>query len=293
MLWLLAACPLLGLAQSGAIIIPSSGTLNGVNTVYGTASSTVSFSVSAAGLSSGLQVQAPPGFEVSIDNANFSTTVTIPNNGTIDSQPIYIRLAKTTWVGPYSGDVILSSPGAQNKSKFMPNSMVSKKQLTITADDKTRTVNTPNPVFTATYSGLVNGDGPADLDSPPVLSSPADINSPSGLYPILLDVGLDNNYSITPVNGTLTIEPDGIPNAFTPNGDGVNDYWKISSKFVQAGCVVSVYNRNGQRVFYSVGYAIPWNGTFSGQQQSSGTYYYIIDSKDGQKPQSGSVTIFR
>jgi hypothetical protein len=46
-------------------------------------------------------------------------------------------------------------------------------------------------------------------------------------------------------------------------------------------------------VFYSVGYNTPWNGTRNGQALPVGTYYYIVQLKNGFKPLSGSVTILR
>ncbi len=87
------------------------------------------------------------------------------------------------------------------------------------------------------------------------------------------------------------IEP---PNAFTPNGDGVHDEWEIpllASLYLD--CTVDIYNRLGQQVFHSVGYAKPWNGKYKGQDQPVATYYYIIKARSDLAPVSGSVTIVR
>jgi len=84
-----------------------------------------------------------------------------------------------------------------------------------------------------------------------------------------------------------------IPNAFTPNGDGINDLWNISALQSYPGCSISVYNRYGARVYNSVNYSKAWDGTINGKQLAPGTYYYVIDLKNGKKPLAGSVTILR
>jgi gliding motility-associated-like protein len=70
-----------------------------------------------------------------------------------------------------------------------------------------------------------------------------------------------------------------IPNAFTPNGDGVNDTWFIETLQAYPGADVKVYNRYGQIVFDNHGKNIWWDGTFKGMLLTSGAYVYIIDLK--------------
>ena len=84
-----------------------------------------------------------------------------------------------------------------------------------------------------------------------------------------------------------------IPNAFTPNGDGINDNWDIQYINSYPNCTVQIFNRYGEQVYYSVGYPIPWDGKYKGSNLPVGTYYYIIDPKSGRKPVSGYVTIIR
>jgi gliding motility-associated-like protein len=84
-----------------------------------------------------------------------------------------------------------------------------------------------------------------------------------------------------------------VPNAFSPNADGINDTWHISNLPDYTGCTVDVFNRYGQRLFHSVGYNRPWDGTYNGQSLPFGTYYYIIDPKNGVSQLSGPITIIR
>ena len=89
------------------------------------------------------------------------------------------------------------------------------------------------------------------------------------------------------------LKPPTIPNVFSPNGDGVNDTWIIKYLSDFPGCTVEVFNRYGAQVFISNGYAKPWDGTHNGTNLPVGTYYYIVDPKNGIGRLTGNVTILR
>ena len=82
---------------------------------------------------------------------------------------------------------------------------ITKAALTVTADDKTRAYGDPNPPFTLSYSGFVNGDNASVIDIVPVASSTAVPATNAGTVPITVSGGNDNNYSFSYVSGTLTI----------------------------------------------------------------------------------------
>jgi gliding motility-associated-like protein len=84
-----------------------------------------------------------------------------------------------------------------------------------------------------------------------------------------------------------------IPNTFTPNSDGINDFWSIKYLNNYPAATVSVFNRNGGLVFQSRGYAKPWDGMHSGSPVSAGVYYYVIDLKDGNPVKAGNVSVIR
>lgn len=84
-----------------------------------------------------------------------------------------------------------------------------------------------------------------------------------------------------------------IPNIFSPNGDGVHDKWEINYLETYPGCIVEVYNRYGQLIFHSTGYSKPWDGTINGRPAPIGTYYYIVDPKNGRAKMAGYVDIIR
>jgi len=70
-----------------------------------------------------------------------------------------------------------------------------------------------------------------------------------------------------------------IPNAFSPNGDGINDEWRIQYLESYPGTTVDIFNRYGQKVFSSIGYDKPWDGKYNGKVLPLGTYYYVINPK--------------
>ncbi|MGF7082926.1 gliding motility-associated C-terminal domain-containing protein [Mucilaginibacter sp. UYCu711] len=82
-----------------------------------------------------------------------------------------------------------------------------------------------------------------------------------------------------------------VPNAFTPNGDGINDSWVIAGLEGDLSTTVKVYNRYGDIVFQSIGYTIPWSGLVSNKKVPAGVYYYVISGHAGSQTISGNLTI--
>jgi gliding motility-associated-like protein len=67
--------------------------------------------------------------------------------------------------------------------------------------------------------------------------------------------------------------------AFTPNGDGINDLWLITNGNCLVSAKAQVFNRYGAKVFESNDYKNTWNGTYEGKPLPDGTYYYVISYK--------------
>ncbi len=83
---------------------------------------------------------------------------------------------------------------------------VTKTNLTIKADDKTRFEGLPNPTLTITYTGLVYGETAAAFLTPVQITTTAVTASAPGTYPITVSGATSNNYNITFVNGVLTVQ---------------------------------------------------------------------------------------
>lgn len=84
-----------------------------------------------------------------------------------------------------------------------------------------------------------------------------------------------------------------IPNAFSPNGDGINDTWNIKALNSYDDYELSVFNRYGRTVFTTKNYSKQWDGSFNGKLLPVGTYYYVLDLKQGLPKLKGFVVILR
>lgn len=108
-----------------------------------------------------------------------------------------------------------------------------------------------------------------------------------------LSVTIDGQCEVTAKVLVKVLGEINPPNAFSPNGDGVNDVWTIKSIDSYPEAVIQVFNRNGQKVFSSIGYAIPFDGTYKNERLPVGVYYYTISPKNGRKAITGPLTIIR
>jgi gliding motility-associated-like protein len=84
-------------------------------------------------------------------------------------------------------------------------------------------------------------------------------------------------------------------NVFSPNGDGINDFFDIKNADRFPELVVEVYSRWGDMLFQAVGYddGSRWDGIARGKDAPLGTYYYVIIPYKGARPITGNVTIIR
>jgi gliding motility-associated-like protein len=95
------------------------------------------------------------------------------------------------------------------------------------------------------------------------------------------------------IDVTVGVSSTDVANAFTPNGDGINDYWQIKNINNYTNATIQVFNRYGQLLFESKGYAKPFDGTYRGQKLPAGVYYYIINLNAKCNLLSGSLTLIR
>ena len=130
------------------------------------------------------------------------TVVTVPGAADISTTAV-----TSSPVGSYPISVALGTLDSNYSYTFIPGTLtVTRPALVVTADNKSRPYNTPNPaltyVITDSSGTVVTVPGAADISTTAVTSSPV------GGYPIAVAQGtLDNNYSYTFVPGTLTVTP--------------------------------------------------------------------------------------
>jgi gliding motility-associated-like protein len=151
---------------------------------------------------------------------------------------------------------------------------------------------TANAGTVTNYQWQVNGINVGS--NSPTYNSSALKNGDAVTCTIITDVAC----SIPTISSVLTLNllPSmaiTIPNTFTPNGDGINDYWNIPALMNYPNCMVYVYNRNGTALFQSKGYNKSWDGIYNGKYLPTSTYYYVINLPENQGKLSGHITIIR
>ncbi len=121
--------------------------------------------------------------------------------------------------------------------------------------------------------------------------------------PINLGMSPGNfSITVTDINGCnqdtsfiiATMTSECVPNVFSPNGDGLNDFWSLEDTFLYEDSEVRIYGRFGKLLFRSIGYHKKWDGTCEGGKDvPDGVYFYSIEIAHGFDPLMGTVTILR
>lgn len=107
-----------------------------------------------------------------------------------------------------------------------------------------------------------------------------------------------NDHCVAAASMTVIIENNlevYIPNAFSPNGDGNNDVFRIYGEGIKM-IDLKIFNRWGEKVYESNSQFAGWDGTYKGQLQNPGVYVYevkitYLDNKKIEK--TGSISIIR
>ena len=134
------------------------------------------------------------------------------------------------------------------------------------------------------YSTQLNGTGTAgnyswtpasSLSSASILNPVASpTTTTSYLLTITTASGCTNSDSVLVSVIPYCIKP---LNAFSPNGDGINDKWLVTNDNCTTNIRAMVYNRYGSKVYESENYMNDWNGSYKGNPLPDGTYYFILD----------------
>lgn len=103
-----------------------------------------------------------------------------------------------------------------------------------------------------------------------------------GIYNIVLEVqniqfGCSDSFKSGNIEANkMSVE---APNVFTPDGDGINDFFEVTYKSVDK-FKMTIINRWGRKVFETTNPGEGWNGKIGGRKASEGVYFYYIDAKD-------------
>ena len=97
---------------------------------------------------------------------------------------------------------------------------------------------------------------------------------------ILVQLIVTNNIGCSDTaNNTIRVVGNcyiAIPKAFSPNGDGLNDYLYPTNAYKSKNLLFIIYNRGGQKIFETHNWENKWDGTFKGNPQDPGTYVWML-----------------
>jgi gliding motility-associated-like protein len=104
-------------------------------------------------------------------------------------------------------------------------------------------------------------------------------------------VRVENSFGCTASDTTIVTELGlYIPNAFSPNNDGINDIFRITGLDPSVGFSLFIFNRIGEQVFFSDDPQKGWNGIIGNEWALAGTYAYVLTITS---PESGKTTTVR
>jgi len=73
-----------------------------------------------------------------------------------------------------------------------------------------------------------------------------------------------------------------VPKFFTPNGDGINDYWQVSGAYTQPNSIIYIFDRFGKVINQIDASGMGWDGNYNGNEILSSDYWYMVQLEDGR-----------
>lgn len=125
---------------------------------------------------------------------------------------------------------------------------------------------------------LVNsgfGNYEYSLDNVTFQNSPVFNNLPIGYYTVYVR---DANCGGETINALLL----NYPKFFTPNGDGINEYWKVRYSEYEPGMKTYIYDRFGKLITGFTPNSLGWDGSLNGKQLPSSDYWFVVVRTDGR-----------
>jgi gliding motility-associated-like protein len=114
------------------------------------------------------------------------------------------------------------------------------------------------------------------------LNSPYFSVTQSGTYTLTISNQCGTAHAIKTINFGKCDLSIAVPNAFTPNGDGLNDMFKVHYYKMPQQFSMRIFNRNGMELFFTTDPGTGWDGFFNGASQPAGSYVWYIRYRDGK-----------
>ena len=278
-----------GATGSVLTVTPSTNTTYTTTSTLGSCTNTAVFTISVAPIPTIMVVGTAlcPG-QSAIITASGATTYTWStgaNTNVISVNPLVntsytvtgTTLASCTNTSVYTVNVITSKPKLQELDpvKFCLDST---KKITIT-------VSNGNPPYTLSWLIPSNGIIPYYTINTTYYFTQSQTVSNGNYTVIVTDQCLFKDtikVNIETLNCNIS-----IPNVVTPNGDNINDIFKINGLENFPNSVLNVFNRWGKKIYASEDYKNDWK-----PEQNDGTYFYVLEVSDGRKL-NGFFQIFK
>ena len=194
--------------------------------------------------------------------------------------------------GSYTVDLIVTSPDGCVSNTTTTNMITVYDYPTsyFLSDPNPTDVLNPTVNFTDSSSSDVvswywsfgeNGELGNSTETDPSLIFP---DAEPGTYPVELITSnvngcLDTSMFYVVVNGVYNFY---VPSAFTPDGDGINDYFfPLGESVSEEGYELRIFNRWGDVVFFSEEMSVKWDGTYQSGPAELGVYVWIVKTVDG------------
>jgi gliding motility-associated-like protein len=215
---------------------------------------------------------------VLVKDSLFQATIKSPASYSIKSGPITsgMLIANSGYNG--NSDIRLVLPAASKVSPLSTERII----FTINVVPDTVTIIRNSATGKAFGSGNIALIDTSNSGSNPDTDADSIWNEPIDNVPTVLILKSDDLF---------------IPDVFTPDGDGKNDFFVIKGLLGNVEYKLLVFNRWGNKVYENPTYDNTWNGipnvsgTLGSQKLPQGTYYYIFEAKDGGKPITGFVVL--
>ena len=212
---------------------------------------------------------------------NWSNTLNT-NSVNISSAGTISLIDNNVTCGPATASIVIAT--ANIYANISANTLSGIKPLAVTFT---------NTSTSATSFTWTLGNGVTDV----LNNSIAQTYTAVGIYTVSLVITNNNCKDSTSVLITVNdVEPEiEIPNVFTPNGDGVNDIFKITAINTKSFSA-DIFNRWGTKLYSWSDITTGWNGKANGKDVTDGVYFYMIKittaiGEDVTK--QGTVSLFR
>ena len=154
----------------------------------------------------------------------------------------------------------------------------------------------PGGFYTYTWAGLPEGETACNNCDNPVITIPIDTERDSfviTVIPVVAGLSSGGTTCVDPITFTINLLTNNIPNAFTPDSDGMNDFFNIDVAEFFDVTTFQIFNRWGQKIYDNDTPATGWDGTWNGNPAPSEVYIFNFETSNDECVFKGNVSLIR